>query len=92
MSLCSIGNFNVFYEKHKDKFSKCKYVFFLEKSKELVKKVFVGEKLNDAERRALEAYTGVSVDTWKKLSDDFNTLDVEIPEECLDPNNIPSAI
>ena len=90
--VCNIGNFTLFCEENESKFANCKYPYYANRSKQIVKKIFFGEDISIAEKDFIRKHTSTTEDEWKRLSECFNELDIEITEEFLDINNIPSAI
>lgn len=90
--VCNVGNFILFCEENEDKFSNCKYPYYANRSKQIVKKIFFGEDVSVTEKDFIKKHTSTTEEEWRNLSEKFNELDIEITEEFLDINNMPSAI
>ena len=92
MSICKIGNFKLFIEENAEKFSNIKYRYYQEKSEQIIRKIFFGKEISKQEKDFVEKHTQTTVKAWQDLAEHFNELDIEITEEFMDINNMPTAI
>jgi hypothetical protein len=88
---CNIGDFTLFCEEYENKFANCRYPYYANRSKQIVKKIFFGEDISVAEKDFIRKHTSTTEDEWRRLSEHFNELDIKITEEFMDVDNMPYA-
>ena len=86
-------NFEAFIKQYENKFNNCKYPYFANKCKEIVRKLFFKSEISEEEKDMLKNRLGISAEEWQKLIKEYNREEEAIfTQECfLDPDNMPYA-
>lgn len=88
--------FDDFLKKYNNKFSECRYPFYENRCKKIVRKLFYLQLVTEDEIAFLEKHSKVSQKEWMQCISEFNGCleeeEQELTKECfLDPNNMPYA-
>lgn len=96
MDYTRFANWGIFLKEHGDKFSNCKYPFYENKCKEIVRNIFHLKDISKDEEIFLEKQSGISVVEWKRIVEEFNYGVKQHEEELfqeypMDANCMPFA-
>jgi len=96
MDYTRFANWDLFLKENNDKFSNCQYLFYENKCKNIVRKFFHLQEVTEQECLFLEKHSGISIEEWKQVIDEFNYGEELREEEMfreypMNPNNICSA-
>ena len=82
-------NFEAFMKQHEGKFNNCKYPYFANKCKAIIRKLFFKQDVSKEEKDMLENRLGISAEEWQKLIKEYNngpSITKEQILNCVDSN------